>query len=190
MESKTEKRLFTVDELYRMDEVGLFRNQTIELVYGEIFLMSKGRRHQSRVDRATDVLMDAFGRVALLRVQGPLLIDSYNLPEPDIQLVRRRSDYYDSEHPGPKDIFLLLEISDSSLAHDRDVKLALYAISGVSEYWIEDIQQDAILVFRDPSGDTYKTQLTFRRGESLSALAFAGIQLRVEDFLGPLPEAV
>jgi len=186
MESRTEKRLFTVDELYQMDQAGLFRNQNVELIRGEIFLMAKGNRHQSRVDRANDLFMNALGKVALVRVQGPLFIDNYNLPEPDIQLVRRRPDYYDSEHPSPKDVFLVLEISDSSLTRDREVKLALYAISGVTEYWIEDIQQHAILVFRNPSGDTYNTQLTYHRGDWLSTLAFPDIRLKVEDILGPV----
>src|SRR5215510_4407147 len=99
MESRTEKRLFTVDELYQMDQAGLFKNQHVELIRGEIFLMSKGKRHQSRVDRVNELFMDAFGRKVLLRVQGPLLIDAYNLPEPDILVLRRRADYYDTEHP-------------------------------------------------------------------------------------------
>jgi Uma2 family endonuclease len=187
METKISKRFFTVDELYRMEGAGLFKNQNVELIGGEIFLMPKANRHQSRVDRANDVFMHAFGKTVLLRVQGPLLIDDYNLPEPDIQVVRRRADYYDSAHPTPKDVFLLLEIADSSMTHDRDVKLALYAISGVTEYWIEDIQRDVILVFRDRSGDTYKTRLTFCRGDSVSTLAFPDIQFKVDDILGPSP---
>jgi Uma2 family endonuclease len=168
-----------------MDHAGLFKNQHVELIRGEIFLMSKGKRHQSHVDRVNDLFMNAFGKRVLLRVQGPLLIDNYNLPEPDILVMRRRTDFYDTEHPGPKDVFLLLEISDSSIVHDREVKLALYAISGVSEYWIADIRQDVIPVFRDPARDTYTTHLTFHRGgDSLSALAFPDIQFKVEEVLG------
>jgi Uma2 family endonuclease len=184
METETRKRLFTVDELHQMDKAGLFRNQHVELIGGEIFLMANGNRHQARVDRVTDLFGHFFRGRANLRGQGPLLVDQYNLPEPDVMLIKRRSDFYESAHPGPADVFLLLEISDSSITHDRDVKLALYAIAGIPEYWIEDIREDVVLVFRDPIGDTYSTQLTFRRGESISCRAFPDVQFKVEDILG------
>jgi Uma2 family endonuclease len=184
MQSETTKKLFTVEELYRMDQAGFFKDQHVELIHGEVFLMAKGNRHQSCVDRANDVFREAFGRKVLLRVQGPLLIDEYNLPEPDVLLLRRRDDYYEPAHPGPKDVLLVVEISDASLSHDRETKLTLYAIAGVAEYWIEDIQRGEILVFREPSDDAYRTQQTFHRGESLSTLAFPDIFLKVDDLLG------
>ena len=184
MERKTQKRLFTVDELYQMDKAGLFRNQRVELIGGEIFLMSKGNRHQARVDRVTDLFAHVFRGRAILRGQGPLVVDRYNLPEPDIMLIRWREDFYESGHPGPQDVYLLLEISDSSIEHDLDVKLAVYAIAGIGEYWIEDIQGDVLLVFRDPEGDAYRTKLTFRRGHSIACRAFADIPVKVDDLLG------
>ena len=104
MEIETRKRLFTVDELLQMDKAGLFRNQHVELIHGEIFLMSKGNRHQARVDRVTDLFGHSFRGRANLRGQGPLLVDQYNLPEPDIMLIRWRADFYESAHPGPQDV--------------------------------------------------------------------------------------
>ncbi len=173
-----------MDELYRMDEAGLFPDRKVELLHGEIFLMPQGSRHQSRVDRLNVLLTSAFNGKAIARIQGSLFIDEYNLPEPDAMLIRLRSDYYEAGHPRPADVFLLVEISDSSLDRDLEVKLALYAISGIREYWIEDVQENALLVFRDPVEDDYKTRLTLHRGKTVSPLAFPDIHFKVEEILG------
>jgi Uma2 family endonuclease len=139
MQPSADKKLFTVDELYRMEEAGLFQDERVELLHGEIFLMLSGSRHQARVDRLNVLLVSTIGTLAIVRIQGPLFVDNYNLPEPDAMLIKSRPDFYEHKHPGPEDVLLIIEIADSSLERDREVKLALYAIAGIREYWIEDI---------------------------------------------------
>jgi Uma2 family endonuclease len=180
----TEKKLFTIDELDRMEAAGLFEEERVELVHGEIFLMPKGSRHQSRVDRLTDLVTRLVRSRAIVRVQGPLFIDKYNLPEPDLMLLERRADFYERSHPTPEDVLLLVEVSDSSIEHDRDLKVMLYAIAGVREYWIEDIHAGELLVYRDPANDGYKTSLAFQRGQSIRPLEFPDIDVSVDSILG------
>src|SRR6186997_217043 len=95
MEFSTDKKLFTVDELSRMEEAGLFQDERVELIHGELFLMPTGSRHQARVDRATALVTAAIGSRAIARIQGPLFVDKYNLPEPDLMLVKARADFYE-----------------------------------------------------------------------------------------------
>lgn len=186
MRTEATKKLFTVDDYYRMGEAGIFKkNEHIELINGEILIMSPiGSRHAARVDRVTALFVSALGNKAIVRAQNPLRLDDYNEPQPDIILLKPRRDYYESRHPGAKDVFLVMEIADTSLRYDLNVKLNLYAISAVPEYWVEDIDQDAILVHRNPVGEAYTTCLTFRRGSSLSPLAFPDLAFKVDEILG------
>jgi len=184
MQRGADKKRFTVDELFRMEEAGLFQDERVELIHGEIYLMPKGSRHQARVDRLNALLASTIGTRAIVRIQGPLFVDNYNLPEPDTMLLKPLPDFYENKHPSPEDVLLLIEIADSSMERDRDVKLALYAIAGIQEYWIEDIQTNALLAFRNPIQDHYETMLTFHRGETIAPLSFPNIQLSVDEMLG------
>lgn len=180
------KKLFTVDDLYRMDKAGIFKNERVELINGEIILMSDGSEHAARVERARDLFNHCFLGRAALRSQNPICIDDYNFPRPDLCVAKHRQDYYKSQHPRVEDVFFLLEVSDSSAdyEYDREVMLAVYAISGIREYWIEDISNEILLVFRDPDGDRYAACLTLGRSDTVSPLAFPDIHIKVEDLLG------
>jgi Uma2 family endonuclease len=187
MHTETTKKLFTVDEFYRMGEAGIFtENDRVELIDGEIIQMSPiGLRHATVVDRTNRLFMTlALENRANLRIQNPMRLDRYNEPLPDIVLLAPREDFYVTHHPAGDEVFLAIEVSDTTLRYDRDVKMSLYAKHGIRESWIADIAGDAILVFRDPAPDGYHTCLTFRRGESLSPLAFPDLALHVDRMLG------
>ena len=77
-----------------------------------------------------------------------------------------------------------MEVADSSLAYDSEVKLPRYARAGIREVWIEDLRNEVLLVYRDPSGGNYRTVLTLRRGESIAPLAFRDVMIEIEDLLG------
>jgi GxxExxY protein len=191
------KKLFNVYEYYKMAEVGILRDDVrTELINGEIIEMSPmGARHASAVSRLTEFLVTLLKGKAQLRPQLPLRLNDYNEPEPDLCFVKPRLDHYGKKHPGSSDTLLAIEVSDSSLRYDRDVKSVLYATTRVPEFWIVHLKGDVLLVFRDPSKGQYKTSLTLHRGESVAPLAFPETETltrqivdaaaRVHETLGP-----
>lgn len=122
------------------------------------------------------------GPTSAYKIQS--VLDTYNEPKPDIVILRPREDFYASTEPSPEHALLVVEIADTTLAMDRKRKLLHYAQTGVGEYWVEDLKHDLLHIYRSPAGDYYKTCLTFRRGDSISPLAFPDVVLKVEDLLG------
>jgi len=95
-----------------------------------------------------------------------------------------RADYYASKLHTPEDTLLVLEVSDTTVHYDTKVKLAIYAANGISEVWIENLEEDLLLVCRNPAEKNYNTRLTLRRGEFISPLAFRDVAFKIEDLLG------
>jgi len=185
MQVEVTKKLFTVDEYYRMAEVGIIGpEERTELINGEIIRMSPpGNRHIGSCNRATTLFTEALGRRVIVSVQNPLRLDRHNEPQPDIIVLKPQPDFYGSRRATPEDACLVIEVSDSSLAFDRRVKLPHYARTGVPELWIEDLRHKLLLVFRDPSNDSYQTSLTLRTGDTISPMAFPDVTFKVEDLL-------
>lgn len=111
------------------------------------------------------------GNRAIVRVQNPIRLDDWSEPEPDISLLRWRDDFYASGHPGPADVLLVIEVADTSIGYDREVKLPIYARAGIPETWIVDLVRGVIDAYRLPSADGYGERRTHRRGETLSAVS-------------------
>ena len=143
------RRRFTVSEYYRMAESGILtEDDRVELIHGEIVEMAPiGRRHAAGVDRVADLFFHRFADGAIIRVQNPVRLDEYSEPEPDVALLRRCADYYEAGHPTPADVLLLVEIADTSTAADRQVKIPLYARSGIPEVWLVGLNEDTIGVY-------------------------------------------
>jgi Uma2 family endonuclease len=185
MRVEVTKKLFTVDEYYRMLDAGILtEDDRVELIEGEIIQMSPiGNRHAACVDRGTDLFTAAFRGRAIVSVQNPLRLNEYNEPVPDIMVLKPRADYYASKSRTPEDTLLAVEVSDSTLRYDIKIKLPIYARTGVAEVWIENLREDLILVCREPSSKGYNVQLTLRRGDSISPLAFPDTVFKVDDLL-------
>jgi Uma2 family endonuclease len=185
MQADVVRRLFTVEDYYRMAEAGILGpDDRVELIEGEIIQMSPiGNRHAGCVNRATDLFTHLFRGKAVVTVQNPVRLNNYNESQPDLVLAKYREDFYASKHPTPEDTLLVLEVADT-LKKDRDIKLPIYARLGIVEVWIEDLKHDHLLVFRDPSGGHYKTTLTLHVGDSVSTAAFPEITFTVHDLLG------
>jgi Uma2 family endonuclease len=186
MQMEATKKLFTVYEYYQMAETGILSEPArTELINGEVIEVSAmGVRHRAAVNRGSDLLVPLFKDKAQISVQLPVRLNDFNEPQPDLCFLRPRRDFYETRHPGPSDVFMIMEISDISLGYDRDVKLNVYAAARVAEVWILDLASQILLVFRDPSRKTYRTSLSFSRNDSVSLSAFPEISISVSDLLG------
>jgi Uma2 family endonuclease len=186
MQAETTRKLFTVDDYYRMAEVGILKpTERVELIEGEIVEMSPiGVRHAMAVNRANMIFSRGVGDKAVVAIQNAARINIYNEPQPDVVLIRPREGFYGTEHPRPEDVLLLIEVSESSLWFDRSVKLPIYARSGIREVWIADLNSDTITVFRTPKEKTYTETFTRQRQESISPDAFPDFSIGVDELLG------
>jgi len=187
MQSEVIKKLFSVQDYHRMSEAGILGPEDrTELIDGEIIQMSPiGHRHAMSVSRAMHLFITALQGKATINAQCPLVLNDYSELQPDLVLLKYRSDFYKSRGMvTAEDTLLVLEVSESSLRFDVNTKMPRYAAAGVPEVWIENLNSDELLVYRDPSGGTYKTTLTLRRGDSASVAAFPEILFKVDDLLG------
>jgi len=150
----------------------------VELLKGEIYQMAPiGSCHADILDRWTEAFVMAFAGKAGVRVQGPLVIPPDTYLEPDLLLYRPGD--YRLRHPGPEDVYLVLEVAESSLDYDLTKKLPLYAQGGVPEVWVQDLLGGRLLLFRTPEGDHYREQIWVRPGEKVAPLAFPEVPLEV-----------
>ena len=186
MRAEMPRKLFTVAEYYRMAEVGILDPEArLELLEGEIVEMSPvGVRHINSVNRATNLFARRLGERAIVSVQNPLQLSEYTEPQPDVVLLKPLADFYAEKRLSWEDALLVIEVSDTTIRRDRNVKLPLYAKAGVLELWIEDLKKDTIFVYRDPGLTTYATTLVLRRGDPICIAAFPDVVFQVSDLLG------
>lgn len=176
-------RQFTVDDYHRMAEVGILReDDRVELIDGEVVEMSPiGGRHVTCVSRVTRLLVSRLPE-AIVNVQSPVRLGEFQEPEPDLAVVRHRA--YANDLPNADDVFLLMEVSDSSLAYDRGTKLPLYASAGIPEVWLVDLPGDAIERHTNPANGGYRISVRVRRGETLASTTMPGLVINVDEVLG------
>jgi Uma2 family endonuclease len=169
-----------------MSEAGVFANhERVELIEGEIIQMAAiGKRHAARVDRLADLFYDNVRTSAIVRVQNPICLDDKSEPQPDIALVQRRADFYEESLPNTDHVLLLVEVADSTVNYDRDVKVPNYARSGIQEVWLWDLEVNCLEVYRNPTANGYTSIQKIERGEIFSPLAFPDFQVSVDLILG------
>jgi Uma2 family endonuclease len=179
------KRLFDVDDYHRMARAGILsEDDRVELIDGEIVAMTPiGPRHNASVDRAVRALVTAMGDQAIVRVQGSVRLDRFREPQPDLVLLRPQPDFYASRLPGPSDILLIIEMAESSLDYDRDVKARIYAQSGVPEYWLVDLDDRSVSCYTEPRGGAYQKLRHGRSGQSIAPEALPQCAIPVEMLL-------
>ncbi len=178
------RRLFTVEELLAMEKAGVFHpEERIELLDGEIVVMPPiGPSHEDGTDRLADAFKAGMQGRARVRVQHSVRLSDNSLPQPDIAVVRLRDDYHVA-HPTAADVLLLVEVADSSLESDREVKLARYAAAGIPEVWIANLRSRQVEGHSDPVDGTYRSRRVVTAEGSISPLAFPDVRLTVGDFL-------
>ncbi len=181
---------FTLDDYHRLAEVGMLgEDDRVELLDGQIVEMSPiGPRHAAAVRNLARLLYRRLGDAVLLGVQDPVVLDPRSEPQPDIAVLKPRRDAYSGAHPRPGDVLLVIEVADTSLESDRDVKLPLYAAAGISEAWLLDLEHEVVEVHRQPAATGYRDVQALARGGTLAALLVPTGDLSVDEVLGPRPE--
>ena len=180
-----EKRLLTVAEYHKMAEVGILdSDDRVELIKGEIIKMSPlNSPHTSHVKRLNALMFRLFGNHLTISVQDPITIEDHSEPEPDIALLAFSEDFYAERHPRPEDVLLLIEVADSTLAKDQQLKLPLYAEAGIKEYWIVNIVNKQLEVYQKPKDSSYTLQKIYTSGDQVS-LENLGATIDVNSILG------
>ncbi|CAA9559761.1 MAG: COG1355, Predicted dioxygenase [uncultured Thermomicrobiales bacterium] len=177
-------RRFTVDEYHRMGEAGILGPyDRVELIAGEIVTMSPiGGRHMGRVNTLSNLLVGLVGRDALVSTQKPIRLANDGEPQPDIALLRH--DASKDAVPTPDDVILVIEVADSSLDYDRNVKLPLYAAAGIPEAWLVNLPGEMIERYSDPRDGIYRLIARARRGETLASTVLPALVLPIDAALG------
>jgi Uma2 family endonuclease len=177
---------FTRADYHRMAQTGILKpDARVELIDGEIVEMSPiGRRHLATVDRLTNFFAPRLQGAAITRIQGSIALGDNGEPEPDLVLLRFREDFYASAPATEKDALLIVEVADTSEGYDRRTKGPLYARYGIPELWLVDLNRERLTRYLEPTPTGFATTRVYRRGESLSPLAFPNLMVQVDDILG------
>ena len=178
------RRLVNVSEYNRMLEVGILtEDDNVELIRGEIVEMSPiGSRHAACVNRIANLLPSMlFGKV-IISTQNPVVLDDLSEPEPDIAILKMTEDYYDSQNPRPNDVLCLIEVADTTILQDREIKIPLYAEAGIPECWLIDLEKDSIEVYKNPSQGVYKNREIKLKGDNIY-LAYLDITIQVSSII-------
>lgn len=177
-------RQISVREYDAMIENGVFdENDQVELLNGAILeKMPKGTKHSAATDRIARVFYRNLDEKVLVRNQNPIWLDEFSEPEPDIVLAAPKSDEYENSHPTPSEIYLILEVSDSTLSYDRNTKGEAYARAGICQYLVVNLQEKTLEDYREPSADGYGSKRTFHAGGQFNLAAFPEISFNVSDF--------
>jgi Uma2 family endonuclease len=186
--SEPRLRPFTVDEYYKMAEVGILRpDERVQLIEGKIIeLPRKSPPHAYHVTRLTELFFHRFRKLAHVRCQGPVRLSLISEPEPDLALFQRypdKSRVYSTRHPGPDDTFLVLEVADDTVELDLGEKAKMYARYGIEDYWVVDLIRRVLVVHREPTADGYASVLYTMRSEHVSPLAFPDVRFTADEIV-------
>jgi Uma2 family endonuclease len=186
MSVQIDRRVFSVDDYYRMVEVGLLReDERVELIEGEVIRMSPiGSRHAACVARLTKLFSRLAGDGAIVWVQNPVRLDDFSEPQPDVALLKPRADFYSHAHPAVADVLLVVEVAETTIGYDRQVKVPLHARAGVPEVWVVDLAGEVVETYAQPREGAYELNTRATRGEAVGGGMFAGDGLTADAILG------
>ena len=189
-QTESSRWCWTRDEYYRASDLGLFGEQRVELLDGEVWLLPPQKTpHYSAIEATAEALETAFGNNFTMRRQGPLILTNGSEPKPDLTVVPGSWRDYVAHHSIPQEVYLLVEIFDATLLTDRTRKSVSLAAAGILEYWIVYLVNRHLGVFRDPataaSGSFYKTTLILLEDDAVSPLHAPSSTITVSDLLPP-----
>lgn len=175
--NKPHKFVFTAQHYHLMHEAGIFsEGDRLELINGEIREMSPiGRKHVACIIRLDQLMQKKLGDRIMVSTQNSIRLDDNSEPQPDLAILKPREDFYEEGLPTPSDILLIIEVADSTIAYDREVKAPLYAAAEIPEMWLFDVNKKVIEGYSQPSASGYKWIKRYDEGDTLSILAFPDV---------------
>jgi Uma2 family endonuclease len=163
----------------------LTKYDRIELIEGDMLNMAPiGTRHSAITAKLHEWFVLTLAHSATVVGGGPVNLGEFSEPQPDLMLLKRRTDFYSGKIPEAADVLLLIEVSDSSLAFDQGVKLGLYARYGVAEYWVIDVEGKRVVTYREPTAKGYARKLEFAAADFVTPQAFPDIKIAVQEIFG------
>jgi Uma2 family endonuclease len=178
-----QKHPISAEEYLRMGEAGVFAPEArLELIEGEIIEMAPiASPHAGCVNKLTRLFIQRARDAAVVAVQNPVIISNLSVPQPDLAVLRARADDYAGSHPETADVYLVVEVADTTLKFDLGRKAAIYARCGIAELWVVDVNSRAIHVFRNPGENGYGETFSARPGERVACAALAAIEVEVAE---------
>jgi Uma2 family endonuclease len=182
-----ELRSLTVQDYHRMVESGILAaDERVELIDGQLFkIAAKGTAHSAAATRIERTLSQRLGDRVLLRFQAPIQLNDLSEPEPDVAIVKLNPLDYEDHHPTPAEIFWLIEVADTTLKRDRELKAPAYGRSQLQEYWILDLQERHLFVFQEPIATGYTSEQVLSEQEAIAPLAVSDCPINIQEFLRP-----
>ncbi|WP_017303163.1 Uma2 family endonuclease [Spirulina subsalsa] len=177
---------FTIEQYQKMGEMGIFApEERVELIKGEIIAMSAiGLQHAVVTNRLTNFFPRQLGDRMIMTVQNPIRLNNSSEPQPDLALLKPRTDFYAQKFPTPDDVLLLIEVADSSLTYDQEIKMPLYAENGIPEFWLVNLNLQVLTVYREPDGKTYQQQQNMGDNQRIAPLAFPDLIIDFSTIFG------
>ncbi len=168
-----------------MGETGVFApDARLELIEGEIIEMSPiGSRHAACVNLIVDLLNEKLHGKTIVRGQSPIVLDDFSEPQPDVSVLRFREDYYRHAHPRPDDVLLVIEVAETTIRLDRQIKNRLYAHAGISEYLIFNLVDEVAEYYSRPETESYQNAQILNRGDRFESANFPELSLDIEMIL-------
>ncbi len=179
------KHLTNLAEWQKMGEANIFPpGSRLELINGEIIEMAPiGSNHAGQINRLNQLLTPLVSNQAIVSIQNPVQLDDLSEPEPDLMLLKPKDDFYSAQHPNASDVLLLIEVADTSLTFDQNQKLRLYALHDIPEYWLLNIKDRCLEVYRQPFNGLYAEKTTLRPGDQISLSQLNDMTINIADFL-------
>ncbi len=179
------KHLTDINEWQKLGDANIFPPESrLELIDGEILEMVPiGCNHSGHLNRINKLFTVLTADCADTSVQNPLQLGDLSEPEPDFMLLKPSADFYCSRHPNADDVLLLIEVADSSLSFDQNQKLRLYARHNIPEYWLLNLKDSCIEVYRQPHEDVYGEKTTLRVGDTITLSQLNQLTINIADIL-------
>ena len=180
------RKRFTTEDFRRMMEVGILPEESgWEIIDGAVNeKTSISVRNAGIVRKLNYVFGKSVVGKAIISSRNPIHLDQYNEPEPDIALLAPREDFYAESHPTPDEVLLLIEVSDSTVEYDRDIKKMLYAEAGIAEFWLVNLKENTVERYSLPKNGNYRLAEILESGETIKAGTIENLELKIDEILG------